>query len=137
MKTLLEIISFVNQKFENQTRDAGNGLVFPASIHSIQLMHKAWEYGVQNKNTLAGYVCHDILEDTNTTYDELVEVIGKDAADIVKEMTFDKSLQTKPDYLASFRYKTTTALVGKRIDRNINTWDFIITKPDYAKKILL
>lgn len=35
---------------------------------------------------------HDTIEDTDTTYDEIVEAFGKTVADVVLEVTDDKSL---------------------------------------------
>jgi guanosine-3',5'-bis(diphosphate) 3'-pyrophosphohydrolase len=35
---------------------------------------------------------HDTLEDTETTYDELVASFGSDVADLVREVTDDKTL---------------------------------------------
>ncbi len=42
---------------------------------------------------LAAALLHDTIEDTDTTYDELVEAFGKRVADIVAEVTDDKTLE--------------------------------------------
>jgi guanosine-3',5'-bis(diphosphate) 3'-pyrophosphohydrolase len=47
--------------------------------------------GVADLATLQAGVLHDTLEDTNTTYEELVNVFGQEVADIVKECSDDKS----------------------------------------------
>jgi (p)ppGpp synthase/HD superfamily hydrolase len=43
-------------------------------------------------NLVAAAVLHDTIEDTATTYDELVSTFGRDVADLVAEATDDTSL---------------------------------------------
>ena len=44
------------------------------------------EGGVSDLNTLQAAILHDTIEDTNTTYNELVQEFGKEVADIVAEV---------------------------------------------------
>ena len=46
----------------------------------------------QDPNLVVAGLLHDTLEDTQTTYEELVSGFGQDVADLVKEATDDKSL---------------------------------------------
>jgi GTP diphosphokinase / guanosine-3',5'-bis(diphosphate) 3'-diphosphatase len=46
----------------------------------------------QDLNLVVAGLLHDTLEDTQTTYEELVGGFGRDVADLVKEVTDDKSL---------------------------------------------
>lgn len=42
-----------------------------------------------NQNTLAAAYLHDTLEDTETTYNELVHEFGKEIANLVNEVTHE------------------------------------------------
>ena len=50
------------------------------------------EAGVQDRDTLIAAVLHDIIEDTPTTLDEVVERFGERVGEIVSALTDDKSL---------------------------------------------
>jgi guanosine-3',5'-bis(diphosphate) 3'-pyrophosphohydrolase len=46
----------------------------------------------EDLNLVIAGLLHDTLEDTETTYDELIATFGHDVADLVKEVTDDKGL---------------------------------------------
>lgn len=50
------------------------------------------EFGVTDEVTLAAAACHDILEDTKRTRDELVEFVGPVVTAVVEEATDDLTL---------------------------------------------
>lgn len=47
----------------------------------------ARKWGWDNKNILAVAILHDILEDTDVTFEDLVSLVGKDIATYVKGLT--------------------------------------------------
>ena len=50
------------------------------------------EAGITDTTTLVAAVLHDTIDDTKTTYDELLARFGQEVADVVAEVTDDKSL---------------------------------------------
>jgi guanosine-3',5'-bis(diphosphate) 3'-pyrophosphohydrolase len=46
-------------------------------------------------NVISAALLHDTVEDTGTTFDEIREGFGEKVAELVKEMTDDKSLKKK------------------------------------------
>lgn len=50
------------------------------------------EAGIDDERVLVAAVLHDTIEDTETTEQELLRLFGKDVADIVMEVSDDKSL---------------------------------------------
>jgi GTP diphosphokinase / guanosine-3',5'-bis(diphosphate) 3'-diphosphatase len=50
------------------------------------------EAGITDPDTLAASLLHDTIEDTGVTHDELILQFGKAVADIVREVTDDKTL---------------------------------------------
>jgi (p)ppGpp synthase/HD superfamily hydrolase len=75
----------------------------------------------------AASLLHDCLEDSDATYDELVEVFGKKVADLVKELTSDDemiSVMGKSDYLINkMLLMSNDALIIKLCDRLQNISD--------------
>ena len=58
----------------------------PYVTHTIAAATIAAEMGLDDVSIVAALL-HDVLEDTDVTYDELAELFGKDAADIVEGVT--------------------------------------------------
>ena len=87
---LLATIEFAAAKHRNQRRKDAEAS--PYINHPLQLAHVlATEGGVSDLKTLMAAVLHDTVEDTETTYVELVERFGKKVADVVMEVTDDKA----------------------------------------------
>ncbi len=75
-------IEFIDEKHQGQYRKSGE----PYVIHPIEVASTLAELGMDVNTVVAGLL-HDVLEDTDTTYKELVENFGKDVADIVEGVT--------------------------------------------------
>lgn len=52
------------------------------------------EGGVTDADVLVASIFHDLFEDTNTTYEELVSIYGKTVADLVQEVSNPKGLSS-------------------------------------------
>lgn len=88
---LLSATSFAAAKHSKQRRKDVDAS--PFINHPLQLAHVlATERGVTDVETLMAAVLHDTVEDTITSYEELVEAFGKTVADVVMEVTDDKVL---------------------------------------------
>lgn len=89
---LLDSIAFAAAKHRNQRRKDAEAS--PYINHPLQLAHVlATEGDVSDLETLMAAVLHDTVEDTETTEDELRERFGKEVADVVMEVTDDKTLR--------------------------------------------
>jgi len=88
---LLKTANFAADKHRNQKRK--NAEQTPYINHPIGVAFLLSEVGkVRETETLQAGLLHDTLEDTNTTYAELKLHFGNRVADIVSEVTDDKSL---------------------------------------------
>ena len=88
---LLAAITFAAHKHRDQRRK--DAAASPYINHPLALAHVlATEGGVTDLKTLIAAVLHDTVEDTETTYTELVDHFGRKVADVVMEVTDDKSL---------------------------------------------
>lgn len=87
---------------------------------------------INNIKILQAALLHDTLEDTKTTYNELVENFGKDVADFVKEVTDDKTLpkyQRKLDQIKHVDTMSYESKIVKLADKYYNLSDLLIDIP--------
>jgi len=88
---LLEALAFAAYKHRNQRRKDAEAS--PYINHPIALARVlAVEGYVDDPKTIVAAILHDTVEDTETTLDELRLHFGEEIADVVAEVTDDKSL---------------------------------------------
>lgn len=91
MTSLIEnALNFATEKHKSQKRKNSTG--DPYIVHPIEVRDMLLSSGVTDESTLCGALLHDTVEDTGTTYEELVSEFGSLVADIVMECTDNKSL---------------------------------------------
>ncbi len=91
MKNTFKALAFAAEKHRHQRRkdrDASPYINHPIALAAVL----ADEAGVEDSRVLMAALLHDTLEDTDATEQELVRLFGKEVADIVLEVTDDKSL---------------------------------------------
>ncbi len=74
--------NFAYEKHSGQLRKSGD----PYIIHPIQVACTLAEYQV-DPSTIASGLLHDLLEDTDTSYNDLKTLFGEEVADIVEGLT--------------------------------------------------
>jgi GTP pyrophosphokinase len=114
MNQLDKALTFASEKHEGQTRDNGD----PFVLHPIKVGQILITVTPDDDNLIAAGVLHDTLEDTDTTYDELVTNFNEDVASLVQEVT-KSGYNTFPDL------KTRRGVMLKFADRlaNLSTID--------------
>ncbi|KGC07543.1 phosphohydrolase [Burkholderia multivorans] len=91
MNKLIAAIAFAADRHRNQRRkdeEASPYINHPIALADVL----ANEVGIEDERVIVAAVLHDTIEDTETTEQELLRLFGKDVADIVLEVTDDKSL---------------------------------------------
>lgn len=89
---LFDVLAFAAHKHRAQRRkdkEASPYINHPIALADVL----ANEGGVEDPVTLCAALLHDTIEDTKTTRKELRKVFGKEIADVVMEVTDDKSLR--------------------------------------------
>jgi guanosine-3',5'-bis(diphosphate) 3'-pyrophosphohydrolase len=89
---LLKAIAFAANKHRDQRRkdaEASPYINHPIAVATVL----AAEGDVSEEVTLIAAVLHDTVEDTQTTFEELLEHFDPDVAGLVREVTDDKSLE--------------------------------------------
>jgi len=90
MNVVLKSIKFIDLKHYGLVRKSSNK---PYITHPIYVSYILMSYKQKSKNLdklLAACILHDVLEDTNTTFEELVEQFGPLISSLVLELTSDK-----------------------------------------------
>jgi len=84
---VIEALNFAEKKHKGQLRDDGKTPYFK---HILDVIDILIENGHGWERTLLAAALHDTLEDTNTTYRELSDKFGEEAAGAVKLLTKEK-----------------------------------------------
>ncbi len=79
---ILRAKAFAMEKHQGQKCDEK----LPYVLHPMQVGHLV-SLITTNKNIIAAAYLHDTLEDTDATYEEIVEIFNKEIADLVIEVT--------------------------------------------------
>ena len=147
---LLDAVMFAADRHKNQRRKDAEAA--PYINHPIALAHLlATTGGVYDIHVLGAAILHDTIEDTETTYDELKSRFGVDLANIVQEVTDDKSLpklRRKELQVEHAPHKSKEAALVKLADKICNLRDIANSPPtdwplarrqeyfDWAKRVV-
>lgn len=127
-QTLYEkALIFATRKHSGQARK-----VFPVPYicHPVHVSSILYDLGCRDENILAAALLHDTLEDTQTTYEELVKEFNPVVADLVQELT--NTAEAKQDKVAytkkRFNEMTPQACLIKSADMLSNFKDIVLSK---------
>jgi GTP pyrophosphokinase len=83
-------LEFASIKHEGQLDDQGREYFFAHIIQVYSLLKDVTD----DEEILCAGILHDIIEDTDTTYEDLVREFNKEIADLVMELTYQGDKQT-------------------------------------------
>lgn len=131
---LKKAIKFAKEKHGNQKRKFHDELYFEHPKRVVELLGQY----TNDEDTLIAAYLHDTIEDTATTYEEILNEFGKNIADLVKELTSDKELASKMGKVAYLVDKmngmSEKALIIKLCDRLDNVSGLSIEPRDFTQK---
>lgn len=121
-----DVLKFAYAKHLHQKRKTGEPFIF----HPTRVFILAEKF-TQDKAVLSAALLHDLIEDTDTTIEEIRENFGENVADLVTELTLPKGLKhgdhSKASYLSKSIIKLSDdALLLKLCDRLDNLQDINI-----------
>jgi (p)ppGpp synthase/HD superfamily hydrolase len=90
IRSIVEAAAFAAEKHRSCRRKDVDAT--PYINHPLRVAHILTESGVDDVDVIAAALLHDTIEDTETTYAELVECFGLRVADFVAEVTDDRTL---------------------------------------------
>ncbi len=140
-----DAIAFATRKHRGQWRKHSNA---PYIVHPLKVIERLGSWGIDREehwHVWTAAALHDVIEDCGVTPQVIKFGFGKKVRDLVQELTFrerrpgehhDAWREAKREYLESFAFKSTDALVIKVADRLCNTEDYLSvpSKRDYAEK---
>ncbi len=128
---LIDALAFAAHKHRDQRRKDVHAS--PYINHPIALAHVlAVEAAIDDEKTLIAAVLHDTIEDTETSFEELRERFGLTVAEVVAEVTDDKSLskQRRKDLqIEHASHLTKRAKCVKLADKICNLRDMAANPP--------
>ena len=131
IQKLTKAYYFAAKKHKDQRRKGQ--VAEPYINHPAEVTYILSKAEVSMDVMIAG-VLHDTVEDTQTTYDELVNEFGSKIADIVMEATDDNNLpkvDRKRLQIEKMPFKSDGAKKVKIADKIANLKSMIVTPPDW------
>jgi guanosine-3',5'-bis(diphosphate) 3'-pyrophosphohydrolase len=147
---IFKALEFASIKHRDQRRkdaDASPYINHPIALAKVLCV----EGGVTDVNAICGAILHDTIEDTETTAEELTEILGETVSKIVQEVTDDKKLPKevrKRLQIEHAPHASHQAKLVKLADKICNLRDIVSTPPadwslqrkqeyfDWAKKVV-
>lgn len=124
-----EAINFVKEKHKGQTRKHGT----PYHTHPIAVYNILKEKGFSNDYLYVG-LFHDLLEDTNTTYEEILNLTNKNVADCVLLLTKQNGY-IMDEYISNIKSNDVARIV-KIVDRIHNLSESIFADNSFKKRYI-
>lgn len=127
---IISAATFAADRHREQVRKNGAGPYINHPLRVADIL--ANEALVEDGATLIAAILHDVLEDTNTTRREIVDRFNEEVANIVAEVTDDKSLSKdlrKRLQVANASKKSKAAKLVKLADKLDNCRDLVKCPP--------
>ncbi len=134
LQVLIDALAFSAEKHKYQRRKGS--LKIPYINHPIKVCQLLIKCGETDLTILTAALLHDVLEDTDTTYQEIEDQFGKEVALIVQEVTDDMQLPKrirKKLQIENAPFLSTPAKLIKIADKACNMYD-LINYPIYWTK---
>ncbi len=132
--TLLRAIHFAAEKHRDHRRKGE--IAAPYINHPLAVANRLAEAGLEHDTELLmAAVLHDVVEDTETTPEELRALFGERVAAIVMEVSDDKSMketERKEHAVRCIAGKSEAARLVKLTDLIANIYDVIHHPPDWG-----
>lgn len=129
---------FAQEKHKNQKRKDG---ITPYSDHLEGVVNRLKNLGVTDKDVLCAAWLHDVIEDTDTTFDQISERFGREVAVIVLSLSKDQHIPKKNrevQYIDQLRESSFQSKIIKLCDISANLKDLAnapISKTQKNKQI--
>mmetsp|Transcript_133823 Transcript_133823/g.199021 ORF Transcript_133823/g.199021 Transcript_133823/m.199021 type:complete len:208 (-) Transcript_133823:42-665(-) len=129
---VLRAANFAALKHVNQRRKVGD---VPYINHPIGVANYLTEIGkVDDIIAIQAALLHDTVEDTDTSFEELLEVFGEQVTNVVREVTDDKDLnkvERKKAQIEHAKHCSTAAKLVKLVDKLYNLNDILKDPPSF------
>ncbi len=125
----MNLIEYIKEKHKNQTRKQGT----PYYLHPLAVSKILKDKGLDIEYQIAG-LFHDLIEDTDTTYEEIEKISNKKIATAVLLVSKEQGY-IKEDYYKRIKENDMARMV-KLADRAHNLSEAIYADKDFQKKYI-
>ena len=130
-EAVLSALAFAADRHRRQRRKDADLTPYINHVIAVTTI-LAVEGGVTDGTLLVAAALHDTVEDTGTTFDELLGRFGRDVRDLVAEVTDDKSLPKAVRKQLQIVHAPASSLGAKQLkvaDKIANLRDLILAPP--------
>lgn len=124
-----EYVEFIRKKHNNQKRIQGT----PYYLHPVEVSKILKQKGFSKDYQIAG-LFHDLLEDTDTTYEEILKISNLEIAEAVRLVTKEKGY-IMAEYIERIM-KNDMARMVKLADRIHNLKETNLTPKEFQEKYI-
>jgi len=127
---ILSAATFAAERHRDQRRKGKDAS--PYINHPLALAHLLAASGERDPTLLMAALLHDTVEDTATSFEDIERSFGRDVADIVREVTDDKSLhkaERKRLQIEHAAHLSRRAKLVKLADKICNLHDLGVSPP--------
>lgn len=126
---LEDYVEFIKEKHSGQKRIQGT----PYYLHPLEVSKMLARKGFSEEYQIVG-LFHDLLEDTATTYEEILEISNSDIAEAVKLLTKEKEY-VMSEYIGAIKQNQIAKMV-KLADRIHNLSEAHLASKNFQKKYI-
>lgn len=126
---LEDYVEFIKEKHSGQKRIQGT----PYYLHPLEVSKMLARKGFSEEYQIVG-LFHDLLEDTATTYEEILEISNSDIAEAVKLLTKEKEY-VMSEYIGAIKQNQISKMV-KLADRIHNLSEAHLASKNFQKKYI-
>ena len=88
VKFIIKAYNFAAEKHKDQKRNSGE----PYITHPLQVAYTLAEMGL-DEQTIAAALLHDVVEDTDSTHEDIIKEFGEEVAEMVEGVTKLSTIQ--------------------------------------------
>ena len=129
LKDNKDYIRFMQEKHKNQKRIQGT----PYYLHPLEVSNILAKKGFSKEYQIAG-LFHDLLEDTNTTYEEIVDITNVEIAEAVRLVTKEEGY-VMSEYMERIKQNDMARMV-KLADRIHNLSETHLASSEFKEKYI-
>ena len=129
MEKILDAVDFASEAHKKQVKKASD---IPYISHPLSVGLLLLKYRAKDSEAIAG-ILHDVIEDTDKTYEDILKEFGKEVADIVLECSEEKGLsweERKQHHIEHAEHASTSTKRVMAADKLSNLYSI---KKDYTK----
>jgi len=137
MNKLLDAVEFATIRHAGQLRQRAKGIApLPYIVHPVGVARLVADHTDVDDDVLIAAVLHDVVEDTDTTVEEVERAFGARVAGLVAELTDPPGLKgaaKNASQLARIHAMSHYARIIKLADKTYNVRDIRINPPGWSR----